>query len=107
MIQTRGAHASITVTKDDIDDIARVFKALSDVTRIMIISHLTSGNRYSVSEIAEKLNMEISRISHQLTKLEDMGFIKGIRKGRNIYYEIKDECIRTILKTAKDHVAGK
>jgi len=98
---------SVVLAAGDIDNIVKIFKALADGTRIRIISTLTIPDRYSVSEIADILKMDISRVSHQLTKLEDMGFIKGTRDGRNIYYELQDECIRTILRTAKDHVSGK
>ncbi len=98
---------SIVIFEEELDDVVRIFKALSDRTRVRIISILTSPNRYAVSELADNLQMDISRVSHQLTKLEDMGFIKGTRDGRNIYYEIQDECVRTILRNAKDHVGGR
>ena len=98
---------SVDIAEKELDDIVKIFKALADSTRIRIISTLTNPNRYSVSEIADVLEMDISRVSHQLIKLEDMGFIKRTREGRSIYYELQDECIRTILRTAKDHVSGK
>ncbi len=98
---------SVMLFDDEVDGIVKIFKALADKTRVKVISILTSPKKHRVSEIAKMLDMEVSRISHQLTKLEDMGFVKGIRDGRNIYYEIQDECIKTILRTAKDHISGK
>ncbi|MFW9921318.1 MAG: ArsR/SmtB family transcription factor [Candidatus Thorarchaeota archaeon] len=98
---------SVVILEGELDSVVKIFKALADNTRVRIISILTTPNRYAVSELADILEMDISRVSHQLTKLEDMGFIKGTRDGRNIYYELQDECIRTILRNAKDHVGGK
>lgn len=100
-------HPLAIVGEEDIDAITKIFKAMSDSTRIRIVSILSATNKYTVTEIAEILGMDMSRVSHQLARLEDMGFIKGTRDGRRIYYELKDECIKTILRTAKDHISGR
>ncbi len=97
---------SVEVSIDEADEIVRIFKALADQTRIRIISNLTKADKLCVTELADLLEMDISRISHQLAKLEHMGFVKKEREGRNIYYELQDECIRTILRTAKNHICG-
>ncbi len=97
----------VCIDDEKIHEVVKIFKALSDHTRIQIISKLTQRNKYNVSELAQALEMDISRVSHQLSKLENMGFIKHTREGRNIYYELQDECIRTILRTAEEHVSGK
>ncbi|MHA1909067.1 MAG: ArsR/SmtB family transcription factor [Candidatus Thorarchaeota archaeon] len=107
MSSSSSRRGEVLVKGDEIHEVVKIFKALSDHTRIQIISTLTQKQRYNVSELASTLDMDISRVSHQLTKLEDMGFIRHTREGRNIYYELQDKCIRTILKTAKDHVSGK
>jgi DNA-binding transcriptional ArsR family regulator len=100
-------HLSAIIGEEDIDDITKIFKAMSDSTRVRIVSILSTTNKYTVTEIATILDMSISRVSHQLAKLEDMGFIKGTRDRRRIYYELQDECIRTILRTAKNHISGR
>jgi len=107
MSSTTTTHDTIKIKDEELGDIVKIFKALSDRTRIKLISILATPKPHSVSEIAALLGMDISRVSHQLSKLENMGFIQGNRDGRNIYYEIKDECIRTLLQTAKDHISGK
>ena len=100
-------HPSAIVREEDIDDITKIFKAMSYSTRVRIVSILSTTNKYTVTEIAALLAMDISRVSHQLAKLENMGFIKGTRAGRKIYYELQDECIKTILRTAKNHISGR
>lgn len=90
----------------EVDEVVKIFKALSDQTRVRIIAELTQAERLFVSEIADALGIDISRVSHQLAKLEHMGFVKHTRDGRNIYYELQDECIRTILRTARNHISG-
>ena len=107
MSSSSSKRAVVHVEADEIHEVVKIFKALSDNTRIQIISLLTQKTRFNVSDLAAALDMDISRVSHQLTKLENMGFIGHTRKGRNIYYELQDKCIRAILRTAKEHVSGK
>ncbi len=45
--------------------VSQTFKALSDPTRIKIL-HLLSQGEHSVNEIAEKLSLLQSTVSHQL-----------------------------------------
>ncbi|MDF1540688.1 MAG: helix-turn-helix domain-containing protein, partial [Candidatus Thorarchaeota archaeon] len=73
MTITRKNLISVEVNNGEVDEIVKIFKALADQTRIRIISLLTKADRFNVSELAELLAMDISRISHQLTKLEHMG----------------------------------
>lgn len=49
--------------------VSQTFKALSDPTRIKIL-HLLSQGEHSVNEIAEKLSLLQSTVSHQLRFLK-------------------------------------
>ena len=49
--------------------VAQTFKALSDPTRIRIL-HLLSQGEHAVNDIAEKLNLLQSTVSHQLRFLK-------------------------------------
>jgi DNA-binding transcriptional ArsR family regulator len=97
---------SILFDDTELEAAVRIFKALSDQTRVRTLSILTMNKDYCVSDIASMLKMDISRVSHQLTKLEDLGFIRRHKSGKNAYYQISDDCIRSILGRAKEHVAG-
>ena len=99
-------HRPILFDDTEAEAAVRIFKALSDETRVRTLSILTMNKDYCVSDIASMLEMDISRISHQLTKLEGLGFIRRRKSGNNAYYRISDDCIRSILGRAKEHVAG-
>jgi ArsR family transcriptional regulator len=77
-------------------DIIRVFKALSDATRLRIVLLLTERD-LCVCELVYILKMEQSRISHQLRLLRDADLVEDIREGRWIIYRIPDR-VRTTLK---------
>ena len=57
-------------TLQEIEKVSRIFKLLSDVTRLKILLTLEQGER-NVTSIAEVVQMEQSAVSHQLKLLKD------------------------------------
>lgn len=83
--------------------LAEVFKALSDPTRLRIISAL--GDReLCVYDIAATLGMRHSAISHQLRTLRNLRLVKNRREGRMVYYSLDDAHIGTLFRQGMDHV---
>lgn len=68
-------------------DMLRVFKSLSDRTRLRIIGLLLEGD-LCVCELMFILGMAQSRISHQLRILKDSGLVDDRRDGQWIIYRI-------------------
>jgi len=79
----------------------RIFKALSDETRLKIVKFLLDGER-CVCEIIPHTKRAQSTVSIQLAKLEDLGILKSRRNGKKIYYRIADKRIKSILRILKD-----
>jgi len=79
----------------------RIFKALSDETRLKIVKFLLDGER-CVCEIIPHTKRAQSTVSIQLAKLEDLGILKSRRNGKRIYYRIADKRIKSILRILKD-----
>lgn len=59
----------------------RIFKALSDPTRVSVIETLTVGER-SVGELAEPFDMALPSFMQHLRVLEDAGLIATRKEGR-------------------------
>ena len=68
----------------------KILKALSDPTRLRIIILLLEKN-LCVCELLFILDMEQSRISHQLRILRDAELVEDIRDGKWIIYRIPRE----------------
>lgn len=68
-------------------DVTKIFKALSDPTRLRILRLLRQQD-LCVCEIMAVLGMEQSRISHQMRILRDANLVEDIRQGRWIIYRI-------------------
>lgn len=87
-------------------DVAELFKVLGDSTRIRIL-HLLRQNEQNVTEIADKLNMNQSAISHQLRILKNSKLVKNRREGKTMYYSLSDDHVNLILNMAIEHVEEK
>ncbi|MHA2118387.1 MAG: ArsR/SmtB family transcription factor [Candidatus Thorarchaeota archaeon] len=100
-------HIEADLDQLDAQNIARLFSALNDESRVRIVHLLMQEKRIFVSEIAERTGQHISSVSHHLRILKDLGFVKHERQGKKVYHMLDDDCIRDIMERAKEHVAGK
>ena len=89
--------------KETLEQIAELFKAFADPTRVQILSLLAQKER-CVGDIAEAVALSQSAISHQLRILKQMHLIKFRREGKNILYSLADDHVRTILQMGLEHV---
>ncbi len=82
----------------------KIFKALSDPTRLRILM-LLLHRELCVCELLFILNMEQSRISHQLRILRDADLVEDIREGKWIVYRIPKTVkikLKSILEASLD-----
>lgn len=83
--------------------LAMMFKALSDPTRVRIVSLLAS-EELSVCCLAAALDMSQSAVSHQLRTLRDMRLVRRRRVGRLIFYTLDDEHVADLFQRGLEHV---
>lgn len=83
--------------------LAELFKVFGDPTRIRILYAL-STEELCVQDIADKLDMSQSAISHQLRILKQMSLVKFRRDGKTIYYSLADDHVATIMAQGLEHV---
>jgi len=83
--------------------LARTFQALSDPTRVRLISAL-SRTELCVCDLAALLGMTQSAISHQLGSLRDLRLVKSRKVGREVFYTLDDEHIRELYQLGLDHI---
>ncbi|MDE5862494.1 MAG: metalloregulator ArsR/SmtB family transcription factor [Ruminococcus sp.] len=84
-------------------DTAELLKVFGDSTRIRIIFVLCHGE-LCVSDIADKLKMTQSAISHQLRVLKQARLVSTRRDGKTIFYSLCDDHVKTIFYHAIEHV---
>ena len=83
--------------------LAQTFQALSDPTRVRLISALTN-TELCVCDLAAVLGMSQSAVSHQLRSLRDLRLVKSRRLGREIFYMLDDDHIRELYELGLKHI---
>jgi ArsR family transcriptional regulator len=89
------------------DDLARIFKALSDANRLAILQLIRqrcgpecklpvaeTGN--SVSEIAAQFDLSLSTVSHHLKELKNAGLIHCHKRGQWVHCAPNEEALKRI-----------
>ena len=84
-------------------ELAETFGLLSDPTRLAIVLSCFD-KKNSAGEIAEMLDVSPSLASHHLRLLRAARMLKSERKGKQIFYEMSDDCVRDILNTMINHL---
>lgn len=84
-------------------DLAELFKALGDSTRVRIL-HALSFSELCVCDLASLLNMSSSAISHQLRVLRGQKIVRYRRDGKNVIYSLDDDHVVTLLQQGLEHV---
>ena len=89
--------------ENELYDLAELFKVFGDSTRIRILFALFDEER-CVTDIAKALAITQSAISHQLKILKQSKLIKSRRDGKQIYYALADDHVRSIIDQGLEHV---
>jgi len=76
---------------------AAFLKALSHEGRLMILCHLTGGEK-TVTEIEDLLSLRQAAVSQQLARLRLEGLVATRREGKAIFYRIGDERVVALLQ---------
>jgi ArsR family transcriptional regulator len=91
------------VAEEILYDVAELFKAFADTTRIKIISVLTE-EELCVGAISELINVSQSAVSHQLRALKSAKIVKPRREGKQMFYSLDDEHIKKIYDMGLEHI---
>jgi DNA-binding transcriptional ArsR family regulator len=90
------------LNKEHMEQAAYMLRAISQGTRLCVISLLAEQDEMTVNQLVEQLNCEQSLLSHHLTDMRAKGILNCRKEGKNCHYSLKDkqiiqiiECIRT------------
>ena len=78
------------------------FRALSNQTRFSIVQLLREKPHY-VNEMAERLGLEQSRVSHNLACLLNCGFVEWEWNGKNKVYRLSSD-LQPVLTGIEKHL---
>ena len=93
----------LLINEETLYDVAELFKAFADTTRIKIISVLKE-EELCVGAISELINVSQSAVSHQLRVLKNSKIVKHKRVGKQMFYSLDDEHIQKIYDMGLEHI---
>jgi len=74
---------------DEIEELAGIFKTLSDPTRLRLVKLLTEGGgALCVNALAKMLGVTQSAVSQHLRVLRQTGLVRGERRGHFVHYSL-------------------
>jgi DNA-binding transcriptional ArsR family regulator len=85
--------------------LARVFAGISDPTRLHIVLVLLEGER-NVGELVSIIGASQGRVSMHLQCLRWCGFVESERRGKYVYYRVRDGRVRALIALAQDFAAS-
>ena len=83
--------------------LASLFEALSDPTRLRIIAALLDGEM-NVGDLVAFIGLSKSAVSHQLRGLRDKRLVRSRKQGRQVYVTLDDDHVAELFKRGLDHV---
>lgn len=89
-----------------LNSLANLFKIMGDDTRCKLLFALLQ-NEMCVCDLANVLSMTKSSISHQLSKMKDVGIVKCRKEGKTVYYSLDDSHISKIFEVGMKHINHK
>jgi ArsR family transcriptional regulator, cadmium/lead-responsive transcriptional repressor len=101
-IQQLSAHSHV-VSESAL--LARVFAGISDSTRLHILLILLEGER-NVSELVTAVGSSQGRVSIHLQCLRWCGFVESERRGKYVYYRVRDERVQELIHIARAFAAS-
>lgn len=92
-----------TLDNDTVNQLAEMFRLMGDPTRLRIVLDCLRGRR-AVGDIAERLGLSSSLVSHHLRLLRAARVMRARRHGKHVYYGVADEHISRVFVDMLEHV---
>jgi ArsR family transcriptional regulator len=88
------------------DSMLRLSKMLCDATRLRIAYYLTNESELNVSQLCERVGQTQPAVSHHLAMMRSHGIVEARRAGRQIFYSLRGERLREMLRQLFRSAAG-
>ena len=85
-------------SKEDLEKLAYVLKAVAHPNRLKIICLLSKNGEMSVSDICDRMGCSQALISHHLTDMQSKGILLIRREGRNAFYSMVNDQITEAMR---------
>jgi ArsR family transcriptional regulator len=93
--------AASTLSDEEAEATAELFKALGDPARVRIVNTLaTASEPVCVCNMIEPLGLSQPTVSHHLRKLLDAGLVEREQRGKWAYFSLKRDAVEKLAVVA-------
>ena len=78
------------------NQIAKIFKALSDTTRIEILRHVLVDEEIACQELMKRFPLSQPNMSHHFNKLVDAGVLNNHKEGVLWFYTLNSKYLKSL-----------
>lgn len=84
-----------SLTPADAEQVARVFKALGDPTRVALISLITrsEGGEACICDLTDPVGLSQATVSHHMRLLVEAGLVTREQRGRWAYFAVSSDAL--------------
>ena len=97
------ARKPLTLDDRAAGDVAELFRALSDTSRIKLMATLIGGET-NVGALAEAAGISESAVSHHMRNLRQLRMVRARKEGRQVFYSIDDQHILDLFLRGVAHI---
>ena len=92
-----------SLSDDDATALADLFRLLGDPSRLrIVVSCLRTP--LAVSDIADRLGLSVSLVSHHLRLLKGARLVRPDRQGKQVFYRADDAHVRRMVEDMVTHI---
>lgn len=88
---------------DTLESMTDIFKALSDPSRLKIVTALATCE-LCVCDLAVVSGSSESAVSHQLRILRNLKIVRYRRAGKIVFYRLDDDHVKSLISQSLQHV---
>lgn len=96
-------NSQVSLSEDMAAELAELFRALGDTSRIQIIAALSEGEQ-NVGTLAERAGISESATSHHMRHLRQMRLVRTRKEGRHVFYSLDDNHVTDLFRCGLEHV---
>lgn len=89
--------------QQNILELAKIFKALADETRMKIAYSLYIEEELCVCDVGNIVGASTATVSHHLRLLNKQGIAKYRKEGKLVYYSLVDDHVKQLIQLASEH----
>jgi ArsR family transcriptional regulator len=97
------SNSQIKINETEALEIAELFSALGDASRVKIVAALINGPM-NVQSLAAAVGISESGISHHMRTLRQMRLVRPRKEGRQVFYSLEDQHVADLFLRVAEHI---